>query len=48
MHRAIRDAPTQENARWEAADLLYHALVEMRAKGVSLSAAVSELESRQR
>ena len=39
-------APTRENARWEAADLLYHALVEMRAKGVRLAEVVAELESR--
>jgi phosphoribosyl-ATP pyrophosphohydrolase/phosphoribosyl-AMP cyclohydrolase len=40
-------SPNRENARWEAADLLYHALVEMRAKGVSLAEVVAELESRQ-
>lgn len=39
-------APTRDNARWEAADLLFHALVEMRAKGVTLAEAVAELESR--
>ena len=37
---------TRENARWEAADLLYHAMVEMRSKGVTLAEVVAELESR--
>jgi phosphoribosyl-ATP pyrophosphohydrolase len=41
-------APNRENARWEAADLLYHALVEMRAKGVRLADVIAELESRHR
>ena len=39
-------SPSRENARWEAADLFYHALVEMRAKGVRLAEVVAELESR--
>ena len=39
-------APTRDNARWEAADLLYHAMVEMRSKGVTLAEVVAELESR--
>jgi phosphoribosyl-ATP pyrophosphohydrolase len=41
-------APTRENARWEAGDLLYHAMVEMRAKGVSLKEVIAELSSRHR
>ena len=44
----LADAPTHENARWEAADLLYHALVEMGARGLKLSEVISELEARQR
>ncbi len=39
-------SPTRENARWEAGDLFYHALVEMRAKGVTLDEVIAELESR--
>jgi phosphoribosyl-ATP pyrophosphohydrolase len=39
-------APNRDNARWEAADLLYHALVAMRSKGISLAQAIAELESR--
>ena len=44
----LADAPTLENARWEAADLLYHALVEMGARGLKLSEVIAELEARQR
>ena len=39
-------APDRDNARWEAADLLYHTLVAMRSKGVSLADAIAELGSR--
>jgi phosphoribosyl-ATP pyrophosphohydrolase len=41
-------APTRENARWEGADLLYHAMVELRARGLSLAEVVNELASRHR
>ena len=44
----LSQAPSRENARWEAADLMYHALVELRAKGVTLAEVVAELEARQR
>jgi phosphoribosyl-ATP pyrophosphohydrolase/phosphoribosyl-AMP cyclohydrolase/histidinol dehydrogenase len=44
----LADAPTFENARWEAADLLYHALVEMGARGLTLRDVIAELEARQR
>lgn len=40
------EAEDFEHARWEAADLLYFALVNARAKGVSLENIVSELRSR--
>jgi len=42
----LASAPDRENARWEAADLLYHALVELRSRGVGLGEVIAELESR--
>lgn len=44
----LADASTAENARWEMADLLYHALVEMSARGLTLREVIAELEARQR
>ena len=41
-------AATPAEVRHEAADLLYHALVELVARGVPLAAVVAELESRRR
>jgi phosphoribosyl-AMP cyclohydrolase / phosphoribosyl-ATP pyrophosphohydrolase len=40
------EATTPEHVRWEAADLLYFALVNARAKGVSLAEIENELRSR--
>ncbi len=40
------EAQTPEHVRWEAADLLYFALVNARAKGVSLSEIENELRAR--
>jgi phosphoribosyl-ATP pyrophosphohydrolase len=42
------DAETYPEVRWEAADLLYHTLVELHACGVPLRAVIAELESRRR
>jgi phosphoribosyl-ATP pyrophosphohydrolase len=44
----LADAASPDNARWEAADLLYHAMVEMGARGLTLRDVVAELEARQR
>ena len=44
----LADAPNAENARWEAADLLYHAMVELAARGLKLREVIAELEARQR
>jgi len=40
------EATDYENARWEAADLLYFTLVNARARGVSLDDMISELRGR--
>jgi phosphoribosyl-ATP pyrophosphohydrolase len=46
---AIAAAAQDENAvRSEAADVLYHLLVVLRARGVPLASVMSELESRTR
>jgi phosphoribosyl-ATP pyrophosphohydrolase len=46
---AIAAAAQDESAvRSEAADVLYHLLVVLRARGVSLASVMSELESRAR
>jgi phosphoribosyl-ATP pyrophosphohydrolase len=46
---AIAAAAQDENAvRSEAADVLYHLLVVLRARGVPLASVMSELESRAR
>ena len=42
------DADTPAGIRWEAADLLYHVLVDLAARDVSLAAVITELESRRR
>jgi len=42
------DADTAAGIRWEAADLLYHVLVDLAARDVSLAAVITELESRRR
>ena len=42
------EAEAPEHVRWEAADLLYFALVNGRAKGVSLAEIENELSGRQR
>lgn len=42
------DANTPAGIRWEAADLLYHVLVDLAARGVPLAAVITELESRRR
>lgn len=42
------EADSVTQARWEAADLLYHVLVDLAARGVPLSAVVTELEARRR
>ena len=42
------DAQDREHVRWEAADLLYFALVNARAKGVSLAEIENELRARHR
>jgi phosphoribosyl-ATP pyrophosphohydrolase len=42
----LATAPDRDNARWEASDLLYHALVELRARGLTLREVIGELESR--
>jgi len=42
------EAGTYAQVRWEAADLLYHILVELAARQVPLSAVVAELEARRR
>jgi phosphoribosyl-ATP pyrophosphohydrolase/phosphoribosyl-AMP cyclohydrolase len=42
------EADTPSDARREAADLLYHTLVDLVARGVSLTAVIAELESRRR
>jgi phosphoribosyl-ATP pyrophosphohydrolase len=42
------EADSAMQVRSEAADLLYHMLVELVARGVSLAAVVAELESRRR
>ncbi len=40
------EATDYENARWEAADLLYFTLVNARARGVTLDAIIAELRGR--
>jgi phosphoribosyl-ATP pyrophosphohydrolase len=40
------EAKSREHTRWEAADLLYHAMVEMHARGVTLADVVAELAAR--
>ena len=42
------DADTVAGVRWEAADLLYHVLVDLAARDVPLATVVTELESRRR
>jgi phosphoribosyl-ATP pyrophosphohydrolase len=42
------EAGTYAQVRWEAADLIYHILVELAARKVPLSAVVAELEARRR
>jgi phosphoribosyl-ATP pyrophosphohydrolase len=44
----LAEAETYHEVRWEAADLLYHTLVELNAAGVPLRAVIAELESRRR
>lgn len=44
----LTEAETYHEVRWEAADLLYHTLVELNASGVPLRAVIAELESRRR
>ncbi len=44
----LADAPNLDNAIWEAADLLYFAMVAMRRSGVDLAAAAGELARRNR
>lgn len=42
------DAHSAAAIRWEAADLLYHMLVDLAARDVPLAAVIAELESRRR
>src|SRR5262245_22296841 len=40
------EAGTRDHARWEAADLFYHTMVEMQARGLTLADIVAELAAR--
>ena len=42
------EATERDHARWEAADVLYHVLVELRARKLSLEDVVAELEARRK
>ena len=42
------EATERDHARWEAADVLYHVLVELRAHKLSLEDVVAELEARRK
>ncbi|MHC5066658.1 MAG: phosphoribosyl-ATP diphosphatase, partial [Planctomycetota bacterium] len=44
----LADAPNRANAIWEAADLMYFAMVAMQRSGISLAEAAKELARRNR